>query len=68
MIDDPIQEKIDKMNDKKRATLQALADTDGVSLYNFLAGLIDFKRKTEDSGSKVIIVKNSTTGDIIQNG
>ncbi len=63
-----IQEKINNMDEKKRATLQQLADADNVSLYDFLADLAGFKRKTEGATSRVIVVKNSTTGDITQNG
>ena len=66
---DPIQKKIDELDPEKRAKLQAMADEEGVTLYEFLTDLADFKDEVEGkSGSRVIVVKNSSTGDIIQSG
>jgi homoserine acetyltransferase len=60
-----IQQHIKKMPAKKRATLEAVAADEGVTLVEYL---IDLYGWGDSNGTgNVIIIKNSNTGDIIQN-
>jgi hypothetical protein len=61
-----IEQHIRKMDRKKRATLEAIAADEGMTLVEYL---IDLYGWGDSNGTgNVIIINNSATGDIIQNG
>lgn len=61
-----LDEKIEKMSEEKREVLAALAAEEGMTLKEYLIDLYEWGEENVPK-KNVIVVWNSTTGDIIQN-